>query len=272
MPRPSTNPRASTVDRVLVLATKTMDQHLAYVALSRHRDQVTVYAPKSEFATFEKLTEALGRSGAKTTTLDFENEANYARAIDAFAQRRGIETLASIAPTLAATIERQRVWIESGRARLSELWQRAERAIGMKPDREATRTLAPEMAKDEGAAPEPTRTTKAEQSPATRSLAADIAIPAVPIEKPVSEIAREALMGAPEWTHRTDQLRPKLAAVFRDPDAAMKAISNKLTQPGADPRLIAQTVAKSPEAFGAVRGSPRLRRWPGRATRACRCA
>jgi hypothetical protein len=53
-------------------------------------------------------------------------------------------------------------------------------------------------------------------------------------------------------------LRPALTAVFRDPDAAMATISLKTTQPGADPRLIAQTVAATPEAIGAVRGTARL--------------
>lgn len=247
-----------TVDRVFVLATKTMDQHLAYVALSRHRDQVTVYASKNDFESFEKLAETLGRSGAKTTTLDFENETNYARAIDAFAERRGIETLASIAPMFAATIEQQRAWIEEGLARIADLWQRAERAIGTKLDRETARTIEPVTAKDEGATHALTPPLASAKSQTTGALSSDIALPAVPTDRSIAEAAREALMRAPEWTHRTEQLRPVLAAVFRDPDAAMAAISHKLSLPGADPRMIAQAVAATPETIGAVRGSARL--------------
>jgi Ti-type conjugative transfer relaxase TraA len=250
--------QGATVDRVFVMATKTLDQHLAYVALSRHRDQVTVYAPKSDFASFEKLAETLGRSGAKTTTLDFENEAHYARAVDAFAERRGIETLASIGSMLAATIERQRARIEEGRAKLTELWQRAERAIGKNLDREPARTVEPVIAPGGRASLADMRPIGVAKSRTTKTLSADIAIPAIPIERSTSESAREALMREPEWLHRTDQLRPKLAAVFRDPEAAIVTISLKITQPGADPRLIAQTVAATPEAIGAVRGSARL--------------
>ena len=250
--------QGSTVDRVLVMATKTMDQHLAYVALSRHRDQVTLYAPKSDFATFENLSETLGRSGAKSTTLDFENEAHYARAVDAFAERRGIETLASIASMLAATIERQRAWIEEGRAMLSELWQRAERAIGINIERGQARTIEPAMAMSEEATGAPAQPTAATISLPVIVLQRDISLPAASTEWSDAEAAREALMRAPEWTHRSEQLRPALAAVFRDPEAAMAAIAFKITRAGADPRLIAQTVAATPEAIGVVRGSARL--------------
>lgn len=247
-----------TVDRVFVMATKTMDQHLTYVALSRHRDHVTVYAPKSDFESFEKLGEALGRSGAKTTTLDFENETNYAREVQTFAERRGIETLASIAPMFAACIERQRAWIEEGRARLTDLWQRAERVIGIKLDRETARTIEPVIAPGEGATAAFARPLAAAKSQTTGALSSDIALPAVSADRSIAESAREALMRAPEWTHRTDQLRPALAAVFRDPDAAMAAISHKLSLPGADPRMIAQAVAETPETIGAAQGSARL--------------
>ncbi|MFX7988729.1 hypothetical protein ABTK55_19340, partial [Acinetobacter baumannii] len=89
----------------------TFDQHLSYVAMSRHRHQVTLYAPKTDFPTFEKMTATLGRSGAKTTTLDFENETDYRAAAAPFMARRGIDTIADIAPAFAAFVDRQRAWI-----------------------------------------------------------------------------------------------------------------------------------------------------------------
>lgn len=39
-----------TVDRAFVLASGTMDRHLTYVAMTRHRDQVNLYADSQEFA------------------------------------------------------------------------------------------------------------------------------------------------------------------------------------------------------------------------------
>ncbi|WP_157803313.1 Ti-type conjugative transfer relaxase TraA [Brucella pituitosa] len=38
-----------TVDQVFVLGSKSMDQHLSYVAMSRHRHEVTLYAAQDEF-------------------------------------------------------------------------------------------------------------------------------------------------------------------------------------------------------------------------------
>jgi hypothetical protein len=42
--------QGATVDRAFVLASGTMDRHLTYVAMTRHRDDVRLYASKDEFA------------------------------------------------------------------------------------------------------------------------------------------------------------------------------------------------------------------------------
>nr|WP_312992787.1 Ti-type conjugative transfer relaxase TraA [Rhizobium populisoli] len=42
--------QGTTVDQAFVLASKTMDRHLTYVAMTRHRDDVQLYAGKDEFA------------------------------------------------------------------------------------------------------------------------------------------------------------------------------------------------------------------------------
>jgi Ti-type conjugative transfer relaxase TraA len=88
-----------TVDQTLVLAAPTMDRHLTYVALSRHRETVTLYAPTESFAE-RTLEAALSRSGAKSSTLD------YAR--DDVLRLRGFETLAEIADALRAFVATQR--------------------------------------------------------------------------------------------------------------------------------------------------------------------
>jgi Ti-type conjugative transfer relaxase TraA len=41
--------QGATVDRAFVLASETMDRHLTYVAMTRHRDDVQLYAAKDEF-------------------------------------------------------------------------------------------------------------------------------------------------------------------------------------------------------------------------------
>jgi Ti-type conjugative transfer relaxase TraA len=42
--------QGATVDRALVLASSSMDRHLAYVAMTRHREEATLYAGREEFA------------------------------------------------------------------------------------------------------------------------------------------------------------------------------------------------------------------------------
>jgi len=60
-----------TVDQTFVFATKHFDRHTTYVALSRHRDQVKMYASARDFRDNASLNRILGRDGDKLSTLDF---------------------------------------------------------------------------------------------------------------------------------------------------------------------------------------------------------
>ena len=77
-----------TVDRAYVLASGTMDRHLTYVAMTRHRDEVQLYAGRDEFSDVGALSARLSRSHAKETTLDYDRAA--------YAERRGIELQSEI--------------------------------------------------------------------------------------------------------------------------------------------------------------------------------
>ena len=76
--------QGATVDRAYVLASGTMDRHLTYVAMTRHRDGAQLYADRSEFSDVGALSARLSRSQAKETTLDYDQAA--------YARRRGIES------------------------------------------------------------------------------------------------------------------------------------------------------------------------------------
>ena len=69
--------QGATVDRAYVLASETMDRHLAYVAMTRHRESATLYAGRDELRDLAALSARLSRARAKETTLDY-------------AERRGI--------------------------------------------------------------------------------------------------------------------------------------------------------------------------------------
>jgi len=71
--------QGATVDRSFVMASPTMDRHLTYVAMTRHREQATLYAGRDEFKDMGALAVRLGRDRSKETTLDY-------------AQRRGIDS------------------------------------------------------------------------------------------------------------------------------------------------------------------------------------
>jgi hypothetical protein len=86
-----------TVDRAHVLASPHMDRHAAYVALTRHRDSVTLHYGRDAFADAGRLARGLGRERAKDTTLDYEA---------AFAERRGLDPLRPVSEIVLAR-ERQ---------------------------------------------------------------------------------------------------------------------------------------------------------------------
>jgi len=76
--------QGATVDRAYVLASATMDRHLTYVAMTRHREEVQLYASRGDFGDMSALSARLSRSQAKETTLDYDRAA--------YAGRRGMES------------------------------------------------------------------------------------------------------------------------------------------------------------------------------------
>lgn len=82
--------QGATVDRAFVRASDSMDRHMTYVAMTRHRQGVTMYAAGREFGSTRleqakaQMMERLSRSQAKETTLDYR---------DAYAGRRGLDPI-----------------------------------------------------------------------------------------------------------------------------------------------------------------------------------
>lgn len=90
--------QGATVDRVKLLASLSLDRHLAYVAMTRHREDLAVYYGRRSFAKTGGLVPLLSRRNAKETTLDYEKGALYAQALR-FAEVRGLH-LVRVARTL----------------------------------------------------------------------------------------------------------------------------------------------------------------------------
>ncbi|NBU58320.1 MAG: hypothetical protein EBS23_00790 [Betaproteobacteria bacterium] len=66
--------QGATVDRTYVLAAPNMDRHSAYVALSRHRERVSLHWSKDVFPDVAILARRLARKRLKDTTLDYREE------------------------------------------------------------------------------------------------------------------------------------------------------------------------------------------------------
>ena len=83
-----------TVDRAHVLATAGTDRHMAYVALTRHRDGVALHWSRDELGSRDGLARTLSRERLKDTSLDYgEGEPaaeSNAAPVRAFAERRGL--------------------------------------------------------------------------------------------------------------------------------------------------------------------------------------
>lgn len=63
--------QGATVDRAFVMASPTMDRHLTYVAMSRHREGVQLYVDGQALKDVTALGLSMGRSGTKEATLDY---------------------------------------------------------------------------------------------------------------------------------------------------------------------------------------------------------
>jgi Ti-type conjugative transfer relaxase TraA len=95
--------QGATVDRVKVLASLSLDRHLTYVAMTRHREDLAVYYGSRSFAKAGGLIPILSRRNAKETTLDYHKGAFYKQALR-FAEARGLHLM-----NVARTVVRDRL-------------------------------------------------------------------------------------------------------------------------------------------------------------------
>lgn len=63
--------QGTTVDRAYVLASFEMNQNLAYVAMTRHRESVQIFGSSLDFWRAEKLPQVLAKSGEKLSAADY---------------------------------------------------------------------------------------------------------------------------------------------------------------------------------------------------------
>lgn len=226
--------QGATVDRAFVMASATMDRHLTYVAMTRHRHAVGLYAGSDELKDLKALSMSLGRSGAKETVLDYT---------DAFAARRGLGEGITVTSeiVLGATSHRDGAYREDAH-RASDRPAAHYGAMGERvrspADRQPLEPLAGSESGQRGVGQE---NTVPPLVPAITSYA-----------RTVDQVAREA---ATQHLQRDlSAVRSLAARVFVDRERFLELVAKTIQQRDGDVSDLAKAVAERPEQFGSLRG------------------
>lgn len=212
-------------------------------------------------ALFNRLVERLSRSGAKTTTLDYESEAGYQAQIVDFARRRNMDHAAEIAAGMEEGVERRLSWIAAQRDRVAELWERASVALGLAIEKERS------VSYDDDAL---ARTNAPVQIPAESDVSRHLLGPQERFARSVEEHARIEQLASTRWAEREAILLPVLERIYRDPQGALAALNERVSAFDGDPRRLGELILRDPSMLGALQGSASL--VDGRASRADRAA
>jgi Ti-type conjugative transfer relaxase TraA len=221
--------QGSTVDRAFVMASATMDRHLTYVAMTRHRDGARLYVGRDELKDMQALGASMSRSGAKENTLDY---------LDTFAARRGIGEALGIRSEIAVDLS-QGCNEERPAAHYSAL----RSATG-----ERERSLATHQ-HDAIAA--------IEDGNDQRLVAgAEKTVPLVPAVttyvRSVEEIAREKARS--DLERAMDAVLSVGRNVYVDPASVCARLSAAITEREGDGNALAKAVTERPETFGDLQG------------------
>ncbi|ASP99786.1 Ti-type conjugative transfer relaxase TraA [Sinorhizobium meliloti] len=190
---------------------------------------------------FKQLVERLSRSGAKTTTLDFEGEAGYQAQARDFARRRGLYHLSLVAAGMEAEVLRRWAGIAEKREQVAKLWERASVALGFAIERERRVSYNEER-------------TEA-LSTGIPSDGKYLIPPTTTFSRSVAEDARLAQLSSQRWKEREAILHPVLAKIYRDPDGALSALNALASDAAIEPRKLADDLGKAPDRLGRLRGS-----------------
>lgn len=191
---------------------------------------------------FKQLVERLGRSGAKTTTLDFESEEAYQAHARDFARRRGIEQFAAAVAGVDEGVSGRLTWIAEKRERVVKLRERAVFAPDLAIERERGVSYVDE---------ERSASLSAGTLPGVKYLLPPTTIFARSLE----EDARLAQLSSEAWQSRQAILRPVLARIYRDPDRAMSTLNEFASDTRIEPRALANDLRSEPDRLGRLRGS-----------------
>lgn len=222
--------QGATVDRVKVLASLSLDRHLTYVAMTRHREDLAVYYGERSFAGAGGLIPILSRRNGKETTLDHEKSPIYRQALR-FAEVRGFDLV-----RVARTLVRDRwEWMVRQKQRLLDLGGRLA-TVGVTLGR--TNTLSITVSESLVGRAEP--------------IVAGIRTFARTVDQAVAERIESNRDLRRQWEEISNRFR----VVYAEPEVAFRALN-------VEAMLVDESLAKSNLAriagetghFGALKGS-----------------
>lgn len=224
--------QGATVDRVKMLASLSLDRHLTYVAMTRHREDLGVYYGRRSFAKAGGLVEMLSRKNSKETTLDYAGGNIYRQALR-FAETRGLHLV-----NVARTVARDRLeWTVRQSSRLLDLAGRLA-AIGARL----------------GFA---TSTSSTVLRPAKEAKPMVSGITTFP--KSVGQAVEDKIAGDPALKKQWEEVSMRFHHVYAQPESAFKAVDVDAML--RDQSAAATTLAKitsEPETFGTLKGKTGL--------------
>jgi Ti-type conjugative transfer relaxase TraA len=224
--------QGATLDRVKVLATLSLDRHLSYVALTRHREDVGLYYGALSFRKAGGLTKILSQRRAKETTLDYQNSSFY-RAALRFADSRGLH-LVRVARTLVADQFR---WTVRQKDKLADLGGRLAAVAARFGLGAAARQAATNIA--------------------TEAKTMVSGITAFP--NSVDQAVEARLAADPGLLRQWEEVSTRFRFVFAEPEAAFRKVDVDGMIRNADTaKSTLSTIAATPESFGALKGKTSL--------------
>lgn len=220
--------QGATVDRVKVLASLSLDRHLTYVAMTRHREDMALYYGSRSFHLAGGLEKLLSRKNTKEVTLDYAGGRFYAQALR-FANNRGLHLV-----RVARTLMRDRVqWTIRQKQKLVDLGLRL-RAAGARL----------------GLADRPLH-----QSPQSIRKAEPMVKGISSFTMSVTDAADEMLQTDPALQKQWDNFSDRIRLVYADPESAFKAM--RMEAVVEDPNIARQRlgeIERNAASFGALKG------------------
>jgi Ti-type conjugative transfer relaxase TraA len=225
--------QGATVDRVKVLASLSLDRHLTYVAMTRHREDLRVYYGSRSFAKAGGLVELLSRRNAKETTLDYAGGSLYRQALR-FAETRGLHLL-----NVARTVARDRLdWTVRQKQKLVELAARLA-AIGGQ--------IGLASFQSESFTHSTARTVAKEAKPMVAGITT--------FAKSIDRAVEDRLAADPGLKKHWEEVSTRFHLVYDDPQSAFKAVNvDAMLAVKTSAAATLSKVVNEPESFGLLKG------------------